>query len=118
MEMEVRRGTPDIFGLYELSGDGTVLYSRGRGERDPSEPSEPVVGRDFFHEIAPFENVADLKRHFRRFVTDNRPSDTFVFDCMFDTEVVRAKVFMTRGYEVDSDHTGGIVIMDIRQLGE
>src|SRR5215212_6985769 len=116
MEMEVTSGThSDIFGLYELSGDGTVLYSRGRGERDPA---EPVVGRDFFHEIAPFENVADLKRHFRRFVTDNRPSDTFVFDCMFATEVVRAKVFMTRGYEVDGDHTGGIVIMDIRQLGE
>ena len=107
-----------VFGLYELSGDGTVLYSRNRGERGLSEASAEVVGRDYFHEIAPFENTSDLRRHFRRFLTDNRPSDTFLFDCLLDNEVVRAKVFMTRAYEVDHDHTGGIVIMDIRQPAE
>ena len=67
---------------------------------------------------APFENIADLRRHFRRFLTDNRASDTVVFDCLFDTEIVRAKVFMTRAYEVDHDHASGIVVMDIRQLAE
>jgi hypothetical protein len=107
-----------LFGLYELTGDGTVLYSRRRGERGLASPSDEAVGRDYFHDIAPFENIADLRRHFRRFLTDNRASDTFVFDCLFDTEVVRAKIFMTRAFEVDHDHAGGIVIMDIRQLAE
>lgn len=117
--MEIRSEThAEVFGLYELSGDGTVLYSRSRGERGLATPADESVGRDYFHEIAPFENIADLRRHFRRFLTNNRASDTFVFDCLFDTEVVRAKVFMTRAYEVDHDRTGGIVIMDIRKLGE
>lgn len=107
-----------VFGLYELSGDGTVLYSRSRGELGLSDASNEVVGRDYFHEIAPFDNTKDLKRHFRRFLTDNRASDTFLFDCLLDNEVVRARVFMTRAYEVDHDHTGGIVILDIRQPGD
>ena len=117
MEIRSERHT-DVFGLYELSRDGTVLYSRSRGERGLANPVADTVGRDYFHDIAPFENIADLRRHFRRFLTDKRASDTFVFDCRFDTEVVRTKVFMTRAYEVDQDHAGGIVIMDIRKLGE
>lgn len=117
--MDIRSEThSEVFGLYELSGDGTVLYSRSRGARGLARPSDEFVGRDYFHEIAPFENIADLRRHFRRFFTDKRASDAFVFDCLFDTEVVRTKVFMTRAYEIDHDHTGGIVIMDIRQPGE
>lgn len=106
------------FGLYELSGDGTVLYSRGRSERGLDIPADESVGRDYFQEIAPFENIADLRRHFRRFLTEDGASHTFVFDCLFKSEVVRAKVFMTRASEVEHDHTGGIVILDIRKFGE
>jgi hypothetical protein len=117
--MEMRSDArAEVVGLYELTCDGTVLYSRSRDDRGLAAPAGEAVGRDYFHEIAPFENIADLKRHFRRFVSDKRASNTFVFDCRFDTETVRAKVFMTRAYEVDHDHAGGIVIMDIRKLGE
>jgi hypothetical protein len=116
--MEMSGSHAEVFGLYELSGDGTVLYSRRRGERGLDEPAAETIGRDYFHDVAGFANTGDLRRHFRRFLTDSRPSDTFVFDCLFETEVVRAKVFMTRAFEVDQEHSGGIVIMDIRKFGE
>jgi len=106
--------TAGPFGLYELAKDGTILYSRprnGEGLRD-SEPG--LIGRDFFRDIFPCHNIEDLRRQFRHFITGDRPVHSFVFDCLFEREIVRAKVFLTRAYENDHDHAGGIVIMDIR----
>jgi hypothetical protein len=86
-----------VFGLYELSDEGKILYSRPRRENGLDGPSPEFVGRDFFHDIVGCENKDDLRRHFRRFITDGRPVDAFLFDCMFER---------------------GIVIMDIRQAGQ
>ena len=108
----------EVFRFYELSTDGTVLYSRARREGGLEEPAPEVIGQDFFRDIARFANTGTLRHHFRRFLSDGRPVDSFLFDCLFDTEVVRAKVFLTRAYEVDHDHAGGIVIMDFRQAGQ
>lgn len=106
-----------MFGLYELSGDGTVLYSRARTGNYLADPAQEIVGQDFFRDIARFQNINDLRSHFRKFISGGRPADTFLFDCLYETEVVRAKVFMARAYEMDNDRTGGIVIMDIRKVG-
>lgn len=103
----------DVFGLFELTSDGTVLYSRARRQDVLKEPAPEAIGRDFFRDIARFENTGALRRLFRRFLNDGRPVDSFLFDCLFETEVVRAKVFLTRAFEID--HAGGIVIMDIRR---
>lgn len=108
----------DPFGLYELSDDGTVLYSRSRNDNGLRDPEPEMVGRDFFYEIAPFENVGDLRQHFRRFITGDRSVDTFVFDCLLDHEIVRTKIFMTRARETDPDRSGDIVILDIRRAGQ
>ena len=105
----------NVFGLYELSSDGTILYTRPRFGSALTEPAQSIVGRDFFRDIRWSENIDDLRRRFRHFITGDKPIDTFVFDCLNEQEVVRAKVFMTRAYEHDHDLAGGIVIMDIRE---
>jgi hypothetical protein len=105
----------DVFGLYELSRDGTILYSRPRREDGLRDPEQAIIGQDFFRDIFPCLNMEDLRRHFRRFITGEQSVDTFVFECMFEREVIKTKIFMTRAYENDHDHTGGIVIMDIRR---
>lgn len=105
----------DVFGLYELSDNGTILYSRPRYEDGLREADQACVGQDFFRDIFPCRNADVLRGHFRRFLTEERPVDTFVFDGLFDREVIRTKIFMTRAYESDPDHAGRIVIMDIRR---
>jgi hypothetical protein len=105
----------NVFGLYELSSDGTILYTRPRTDDGLSEPEEGIIGRDFFRDIGLCENIEDLRRHFRRFIMGDQPVDVFTFDCILEREVVRAKILMTRAFEHDHDHAGGIVIMDIRQ---
>jgi hypothetical protein len=114
--METANGlNSEVFGLYELADDGTILYSRPRSVDGLHEPAHGVVGRDFFRDVFRCQNIEDLRRHFRRFITEDRPVDTFVFDGLFEEEIVRAKIFMTRAYENDHEHAGGIVIMDIRR---
>ena len=115
VHMQQSWSSTNVFGLYELSKDGTILYTRPRTNDGLSEPEETVVGRDFFRDICGCENIDDLRRHFRRFITGDQSVDTFTFECMFQQETVRANIFMTRAYEYDYDHAGGIVIMDIRQ---
>lgn len=116
--METRGGNVGVFGLYELSDQGTILYSRPRRENVLDGPSPEYVGRDFFHDIVGCENKDDLRRHFRRFITDGRSVDAFAFDCMFERKIVRTKIFMTRAFEMDDEHANGIVIMDIRQAAQ
>ena len=105
----------EVFGLYELANDGTVLYSRPRAADGLHAAEQGRVGMDFFRDIMPCKNNEDLRRHFRRFITGDQSVDTFVFDCMFEQQIVRAKIFMTRARENDQAHAGEIVIMDIRR---
>jgi len=105
--MEASEGT---FGLFELSSDGTVLYSRA------GQDGALMIGRDFFREVAAFENKEDLRHHFRRFLGSSRPVDSFGFDCEYGERSVHTKITMTRGQERAEEYTANIVIMDIKQL--
>lgn len=110
--MEISEGT---IGLFELSNDGTVLYSRAA--RRDSAAEHDIVGRDFFREVAQFANTEDLRHHFRSFLTSARPADSFGFECLYREKSVKTKITMTRGHETDSNHTAGIVIIDIKLAG-
>ena len=110
--------TGEVFGLYELSGEGTVLYSRPRGNEGLRQPTPEIVGQDFFHEVVGCENKDDLRRHFRQFIVGDRPVDAFLFDCLFKSEVVRTKIFMTRASETEEGFANEIVIMDIRRASQ
>ena len=107
----------DVFGLFELDDDGNVLYSRPRLDGQLGHGSNEMIGRNFFQEVATFENREELRRHFRRFVTGAEPADVFTFDCFYGNETVKAKVSMIRARESDLGHAAGIVIMDIKNAG-
>lgn len=107
--------TNNIIGLFELNTDGTVLYSRSRVNGQLSSPANEIVGRDFFADVARFQNRNELRRHFHTFLRSSRSVDNFVFDCIYADEVVSTKINMTRACERDSDRTDGIVIIDIKR---
>jgi hypothetical protein len=110
--------TGEVFGLYELANDGTILYSRPRGNDGLHQPKPEVVGQDFFRDIVGCKNREDFRRHFRQFIRGHRPVDAFLFDCLFESQVIRTKVFMTRAYETGDVSGNEIVIMDIRNAGQ
>lgn len=118
MDMNMVGQTSEVFGLYELSDEGMVLYSRSRGNDGLRQPTPEMIGQDFFHDVIGFDNKEDLRRHFRQFIGGDRPVDAFLFDCLFDSEVVRTKIFMTRAFETDEYQANEIVIMEIRRAGQ
>ena len=116
--METVGDNVGVYGLYELSDTGTILYSRPRGSEGLHEAIPEVIGRDFFYDVVGCDNREDLRRHFRAFVSGRRPVDAFLFDCLFKRTVVRTKIFMTRALETEEDRANEIVIMDIRKAGQ
>ncbi len=101
-------------GLFELNNDGTVIYSRFRQNNQLFNPNSEMVGRNFFEEIAGFENVCDLRRIFNTFVTSDKFTDNFVFDCLFPDEIIRVHVLLVRAIENSFPNPADIVILDIR----
>jgi len=103
-----------IFGLFELDDSGVVRYSRPNRPAQTAGMETSLVGHNFFEEIG-FENSSDLRRHFKRFVDSRQAADSFTFDCLFDSEIVTARVMMTRAYETEYCPPSEIVMMDIRK---
>lgn len=101
-------------GLFELSNDGIVLYSRFRRDNQLLNADADLVGHNFFEEIAVFENAGDLHRIFTNFIKSNKFTDNFVFDCRFAEETVRVRVMMVRAFENKYPDPSDIVILDIR----
>lgn len=114
----IKAKVPHIFGLFEIDDAGTVLYARRRINDELSEADPQIAGRDFFNEVAGFHNTGELRHHFRRFIVSGRPVDSFVFNCLYDTETVQTRIFMTRAHESDSEIKAGIVILEIRDAAE
>ena len=46
-----------LFGLFELDADGKIIYSRDFSKLGFAATNTGVIGRNFFDEVAPIENV-------------------------------------------------------------
>lgn len=104
--------TEQIFGIYELDGTGTILYSR-QYDAERALPREAMIGRNFFDPIIG-ECGESLLRRFRSFVKSGQSVDSFLLSHTGEKEL-NAKVLMTRGHEKHDDISAGIFILDIRQ---
>ena len=106
---------PELFGLFELSDEGTVLYSRCAAARSTERLSENV-GRNFFDDVAPFENTDEFRRHLNRFIQSDFPSESFDFTCQINNQNIPAKVMLVRIIERSSDERAKTTIVDIRKI--
>lgn len=105
---------PEVFGLFELSDEGTVLYSRAAQRSAERLPEN--VGRNFFDEVAPFENTEEFRRCLNRFIRGNFPSESFNFTCQIKNQTIPAKVMLVRIIERSSEERAKTTIVDIRRV--
>jgi len=105
---------PEVFGLFELSDEGTVLYSRCDPPRSTQQLSQ-TVGRNFFDEVAPFENTDEFRRYLNRFIRSDFPSESFNFTCQINNQNIPAKVMLVRIIERSSAQRAKTTIVDIRR---
>lgn len=104
----------ELFGLFEISETGTVLYARIRRRNTLIDAKPALVGRNFFDEVLPFENVADFRRRFKNFLENADSSDNFIFGCRSKKGVLQVKVLLMRVSE-DGERLK-FVIVDIREI--
>lgn len=101
----------ELFGLFELDEAGTVLYSRIEHDGEPRAAWPDVSGRNFYEEVAPFDNVAEFRRRVAEFTGGASPADSFKFDCRCGDSVSPVKVLLARIRErVNHDRTKSVLV--------
>ena len=102
--------------LFELSDSGTVLYCRIDAHGQINELLENAVGRNFFDEVAPFENTEELRPLLNRFVKSNYSSERLSFACRVKNQIVPTKIMLVRVSERSGGMRGKTTIVDIRKI--
>ena len=106
----------ELFGLFELNEAGTVLYSRREPDGGPGGAGPDMSGRNFYDEVAPFENVAEFRRRVNEFTRGPSPADSFKFDCRYTGCVRQVKVLIARIRERAHNDRTKSVLVHIRKV--
>ena len=102
--------------LFELSDSGTVLYCRIDVQGQITELSANAVRRNFFDEVAPFENTEELRPLLNRFVKSNYSSERLSFACRVKNQIVPTKIMLVRISERSGGTRGKTTFVDIRKI--
>jgi hypothetical protein len=86
----------ELFGLFELDAAGTVLYYRIEPSEEHGATSPDTAGRNFFDEVAPFENVEEFRHCVTQFTHGAKLADSFNFNCRYEGCAQPVRVLMAR----------------------
>jgi hypothetical protein len=106
---------PELFGLYELAPDGTVLYYKAGAGSKTLAGAEDFVGLNFFAAIADLENVKEFQLRFESFAKGFQSVDSFTFGNSLNENLKPVKVMLVRLSEGNKHELTKLVIVDIRQ---
>lgn len=87
--------TPPL-GLYELGAEGTVLYCRMESGDRPAVGGVELAGRNFYEEVAAFDNADELRRRVEGFLRSGGHADSFDFTCRAGGEATPVRVLLAR----------------------
>ncbi|MGI8468977.1 MAG: hypothetical protein ACR2N3_11065 [Pyrinomonadaceae bacterium] len=103
-------------GVYEMDAAGTVVYHKSMTDSRTNESEPNLIGRNFFDEIAAFQNFMDFRRRFKCFVGDSHPADEFNFDFYLREQILEIKVKLVRARERQDNKNSNLIIVDIRKV--
>jgi hypothetical protein len=100
-----------MYGLIEIDPAGTVLYTRFEGEAAGSLASLDPAGRNFFTEVAPFENVGEFRQQLDDFSRGSRAAHSLDFTCHYEDGPLPVRILLARIRErSDRDATKSILV--------
>ena len=105
----------ELFGLFELDAAGTVLYYRIEPGGELGVSSPDMAGRNFYDEVAPFENVEEFRQCVTQFTRSAQPADSFNFDCRYEGCAQPVKVLLARIRELLDRNLTKSVLVHIRR---
>jgi len=105
----------DLFGLFELDPAGTVLYHRSDPVADQLTESAKLAGRNFYDDLAPFENTDEFRRCVTQFTSSAKFADSFNFDCWVDGNGQPVRVLLARIREAANPKNTKSILVHIRR---
>ena len=102
----------ELSGLFELDHSGNVLYYRNDIGDEPNGGASPdIVGRNFYNEVAPFENAEEFRRCVTEFTRSATAADSFDFECRYGSSAHWVKVLLARIFDsVNRNNTKSILV--------
>jgi hypothetical protein len=105
----------ELFGLFELDTTGIVLYHRIDPMTEPCTSSPNVAGRNFFDDVAPFENREEFRRCVNQFTRGERFADSFDFKCCYNGSAEQVRVLLARIPEATNPNKTKAILVHIRR---
>lgn len=105
-----------FFGLLELDAHGTVLYSRVERDTDWHQLPSNLTGRNFYSEVAPFQNVKEFHECLDNFNRSSQAAETIRFTCQYEDGPVPVKVLLARVRERSEDDVTKSILVHIRKV--
>ena len=106
----------ELYGLIELDEAGTVLYSRLESDWARESSAPDLQGRNFYTEVAPFENVKEFQQCVDRFGRSAQQSCTLDFACQYKDGLVKVRVLMARIRERAEQDVMKSIFIHIRKV--
>jgi hypothetical protein len=101
----------ELFGLFELDPAGTVLYYRIDQNGPPGRTLPDLAGQNFYDEVAPFENVQELRGCVTDFVRGSKVVDSFYFNGRYAGSTHSIRVLLARICEqVNRNNTKSVLV--------
>ena len=91
------------FGLLELDASGTVIRYSPAAEQNTVALAKDVLGRNFFKELAPIEQVSDFQSRFRVFMTNGESIQRFTSVFSSEQGQIKVQILLARITET-SEH--------------
>jgi len=106
------------FGLFELDPAGIVIRYSPAAERNDPGLQQNILGRNFFTEIAPVEQVKDFRDRFHVFMTHGEAVQRFTCTFSIERSQIRVQILLARISEQSEDGRKRLALVHIRPLIE
>jgi len=105
----------ELFGLFELDSTGNVLYHRVDPPSESRTAPLNVAGRNFYDEVASFQNTAEFREYVTQFTQSEKFADSFNFECQCNDNYQPVRVLLARICEASSPSSTKSILVHIRR---
>ena len=106
----------NLYGLYEITPTGEILYSRIRKNNALINLQPENVGKNLFDEVLLFDNSAAFRRRIEDFWSGAENMQSFVFDSRFSKSRLPMKILLIRVDRTNYPDVEKFIIVDIREI--
>lgn len=110
-----RGAAQKLYGLIELDQAGTVLYTRFEGEGAAAFAERDLTGRNFYAEVAPFQNVGEFRQQLESFRKGSQPAHSLDFTCDYEDGPLPVRVLLARIRERSECEVTKSILVHIRR---